>query len=261
MGYIDGLKFVAKHWYHYFQMLPKRNKKKILDFKNRHAGQKIFCLGAGPSLKKENLSLLNNQVVIFTNSSYKLLNTVSPKTSYWLVQDTHRVKEFSDVDTSQFSATFKSFHTLNYLHPNLYESCIVLWPEIILKQRKFIPYPEVVCNRLSFSENLDTTIDLTGSSVIFSAIQLAYYLGSDKIALLGVDMYHSSDLKSAYFDYSPNRIYSEPATQEDYVSRRKPYFKFYRDFLSTKGIKLYNCTCETREDELDKLSLEDFVNL
>jgi hypothetical protein len=147
------------------------------------------------------------------------------------------------------------------LHPNLYEGCIVLWPEIILKQRKFIPYPEVVCNRLSFSENLDTRIDLAGSSVIFSAIQLAYYLGSDKIALLGVDMYHSSDLKSAYFDYSPNRIYSEPATQEDYVSRRKPYFKFYRDFLSTKGIKLYNCTCETREDELDKLSLEDFVKL
>lgn len=257
---LHELKVVAESWYNYLQMLRKRDKNKIISFKDKHKGQRIFCVGAGPSLNKENLELLRNEIVIFTNSSYKLLKKISPKTSYWLVQDNDRVREFIDADTSQFSCVFKSFHMLSNLNIKAYQNCTVLWPKITIRRyRSIIPYPHVIYNYYSFSEKLEERIDLTGSSVIFSAIQLAYYLGASKIALLGVDMNYTPDVKSSYFDYSPNRVYYEPGTHETYLTERKPFFKFYKDFLSEKGIEIYNCTCETKEDEFPKVSLEYFI--
>lgn len=242
-------------------MLQKRDKSKIRSFKNKHLGQRIFCIGAGPSLNKENLSLLNNEIVIFTNSSYKLLKHISPKFSYWLVQDNDRIRELIDVNETQFSSTFKSFHTLKDLEVKAYQNSVILFPNIIIKKyKKIIPYPEVLLNQLSFSESLEDRIDLTGSSVIFSAIQLAYYLGASKIGLLGVDMNYSQDLKASYFDYNPSRVYFEPGTKEEYLVKRKPFFRFYKEFLIKKGVNCYNCSCETQEDELTKLSLESFLN-
>lgn len=268
------LLFLGKNIAKYSFLCLKHSRSKIRQFRNIHANKTIICVGAGPSLNKEDLFLLNNQIVIFTNSSYKIRQQICPAFSYWIAQDTYRMREMQDVRCKKygFSATFKSFHDINSLSlSSIHSDDIILLPRIAW-ERLFNPsnpilsfltplyFPKAICNLPKFSEKIDELIELTGSSVIFSAIQIAAYMGASRIGLLGVDMNYTTDLKSSYFDFDPNRVNFGPYMTGNYYNEvRRPIFIYFRQHLLNKGVSLINCTCSTSEDVLDKDSLSNFL--
>ncbi|MFY7899529.1 MAG: 6-hydroxymethylpterin diphosphokinase MptE-like protein [Chitinophagaceae bacterium] len=249
------LKEVLTHWILFFKVKKMHNRKKIMKFKNIHKNEVVFCLGAGPSLNKENLSLLNGEIVIFTNSSYKLLERISPKNKYWFVQDQYRLNELNSVDKSLFDASFKSLHNLlTFKRDNILDSEIFIQPEFLFKVYRRIYIPQIVEAGIKFSTQLHERVNLAGNSVIFSAIQLAYYMGAKKIVLLGVDMNYGMNPQQSYFDKdSINNISFWPIS---YENNAKPAFLAYRELLDSRGVQLINSTCETKEDVLLKVPLE-----
>lgn len=67
----DNLLF---YWFYSVSPLKtvfKENEEKLLHYQNIHRGEKCFIIGAGPSLKNTNLSLLKNKYVIGVNSVYR----------------------------------------------------------------------------------------------------------------------------------------------------------------------------------------------
>lgn len=245
-------------WSNFIWIKKRFNSNKVKDFKNKHKNEIIFCIGAGPSLNKENIQLLSNQTVIFTNSSYKLIDKVHIKNKYWFVQDQNRLRELQSVDRSIFDASFKSVHKLHELQKNtISRSDIFILPEIVYRWNKKILVPEIIEVGTKFSPELHHGINLAGNTVIFSAIQLAYYMGAKTIALLGVDMNYGSSSKDSYFDPTDNQnryFWILP-----YEESTKPAFKSYKNFLESNAVQLINCTCETKEDVLNKMSLEQLL--
>ena len=60
-------------------------------FKDKHLGERCFILGNAPSLKKENLSLLKNEIVFVCNKGYNAVDIGLPKYDYYVCTDTKNV--------------------------------------------------------------------------------------------------------------------------------------------------------------------------
>ena len=254
-----------KFWISYLKLINKHHSWVIKKFKHIHKGKTIFCLGAGPSLLKENLQLLNNQIVIFTNSSYKIIDQISPQKKYWIVQDKNRLKELNNVSRKIFDVSFRSMHDLEMLDiDTITREDVFIRPEFEFEftvrrlfQRIFVPKP--IESGTNFSHDLSKFISISGSTVIFSAIQLAYYMGAVRIVLLGFDMNWGNDAQSSYFDRNSarDRQFSVPSYKESV----KPALVVYKRLLEEQGVELINSTICTKEDVLKKMSLTESIKL
>ena len=154
-----------------FHPLAQKNKEYIQKFQGIHTGKRCFIVANGPSLIKTKLDLLENEYTFGMNRIY--LN----------------------FERSSFRPTY---------HVTVNELILEQWPDEIsqLKMPKFLNW-----NRRSFYGEPDSgtifikskmTIkdsfqyDLTrplvvGATVTFVALQLAYYMGFQKVYLIGLD--------------------------------------------------------------------------
>ncbi len=241
------------------QMLHK--KREIRRFRGLHQDDVIFCLGTGPSLNQEMLQLLDDQIVICTNSAFKVLDRCMPKKAYWFVQDANRLRELQGVDRKVFAASFRSIHFLPAFETGMISKTdLFVKPTFAFRPtRRGILLPTIVDRGCQFSDDLSRNICLAGSSVIFSAIQLAAYMGASKIVLLGVDMHYTADAATSHFDGSDaggRHHWVGP-----YETDLRPAFVEYNRLLHARGIDFINCTQGTREDVLRKASLKDVVSM
>ena len=245
------------YWKKYYSLKSLVTRDKICGFRNLHAGKTIFCIGTGPSLKsEENLMLLNDQIVIFTNASFKLTEEIKPFKSYWFVQDFHRLEELKHVNRKQFDASFKTFHNLQYTGTeHISKNDILLLPEMSFRQPDGEFYPKPLESQDHFQVNLEEQIALAGSSVIFSSIQLAAYMGAKKIVLLGVDMSYGTNVQESYFD--GEEVKERFSWKLDYEQYSKKAFVRYNNILKARAITLINSTKNTREDVTLKLSIPE----
>lgn len=225
------------------------NPDNVIPFKGVHAGATIYVLGGGHSLNETNLSTLNGQVVVFCNMSFKLKPQFRPKFSYSVLSG-RRMNDLRSLDRGLFDASFRAFGALGtYLGPgSLSREDIVLR---VPTRRGLLRVLDDSSN--IFSTNLAQNVAQSGGgSVIFTAIQIASYMGATKIVLLGVDL-GSQQGKQSHFDQLQDRNY-------DMVTRRpraENMLREYRNILSKKGVELLNASPSTFDRVLPKISLED----
>jgi hypothetical protein len=255
---VYGLYKYRNNWQRLKRFRKMHDVKRIEAFKNLHAGKTIFCLGTGPSLLTENLSLLKDQIVIFTNSSYKAIDQIQPAKKYWFVQDQHRLKEFNEVDRNIFDASFRSFHNIYTTDFNtISPKDVFIMPEIVYRNSAYGKYPEAIEKGDHFSDDLAKMVCMSGHSVIFSAIQLAGYMGAKRIVLLGVDMSFGNTIQQSYFDQTSEQTrFFWPL---NYEKHSKGAFISFKKAFDAKGVEFINCTHGTKEDVLDKMPLDQLV--
>lgn len=95
--------------------LRLRHSRKLVErFRDRHAGETIFCVNSGPSLNEEHLQHLHGQIVVFVKSAYQALQRCQLGASYRMVQDHQGLYRFQHVDRTVFAASFRSCHNLGY---------------------------------------------------------------------------------------------------------------------------------------------------
>src|SRR3990172_5759675 len=76
-------------------LLSTANKEKLLQFRNRHVGQRCFILGNGPSLSKMDLGLLNNEVTFGLNRVYLLFEQMQFMPTYYVSINELVLEQFS----------------------------------------------------------------------------------------------------------------------------------------------------------------------
>jgi hypothetical protein len=142
--------------------------KRMLALKDKHKGQRCFIIGNGPSLKNTDLTLLKNEITFGLNRIYMLFSEIGFDTTYFVAINRLVIEQCAHDIENLACPKFISWHT-----------------------RDLIKFTDDMMFLLSIPEMTFHT-DITrgvceGATVTYVAMQVAYYLGFDKIILVGVD--------------------------------------------------------------------------
>ena len=171
----------------------------ILDFAplaNKHKNERCFIIGGGPSLRNEDLSLLDNEIVLACNKAFlatSLLNL--SHYDYYFLTDPR-------VRTDIIKYNKKDFYNISV--PRIYSYAIIKQKPIDVKE-EFIMISKnykVKFGDGKFPQNFSDGWGITGS-VVFEACVVAYFMGFKEIYLLGVDMNYDNPNDTHFYKMGP----------------------------------------------------------
>ncbi len=253
------LKDVIKIIIHYVSLVVAHiitPRKKLNELENSKKDSTIYCVGGGPSMNLMDLSLLNGQNVILTNFSYKILDKCKPGFSISFAQDTRRIEEMKKVDRDLFDFSLRTVYgrpilLLKFLWNQSFTKKDLL---IIPKTYGIFRDTDWKKEDLLDGHKINGNIQI-GYSIIYSAIQLAYYMGAKRIVLIGVDLNYTG--AATHFD--ENRSYERSLVDNALLEKMMNNLKDLTDALKEKGVEIYNTSTLTNETYTQKITLEEAV--
>jgi hypothetical protein len=257
-----GQQFGSALWNAEESTLLKKNE----ELKDRHVGSRCFILGAGSSVKEQDISKLEGEFVISVSNTfvhpifprikprYHVLPTLlknhgrlhsEEKFVGWL-----RVMEVATGDAEMFM----HIGDREMVERNgLFKNCIIHWVEY----------------SVAWDENFDAPIDLMCVPPIWSvselALTVAVYLGFDKIYLVGIDHDWFNGVLVYFYDHTKEHAMRPDQSDlsfadSEYQMRRHAYiFKKYKYLFSMKK-NIYNANANPRH-YLDVFPKVDFDSL
>ena len=193
----------------------------ISDYKNLHQGKKLFILASGPSLKDLDLSLLKNKIVMGLNRS----TLVYPAPYYQCVFD----------------------YRLFDLYLNDYQKV----RQLFTLEGRPLGLTLKLLGGEGFSTDLEEGI-YSGYTISYFALQVAAYMGFNKIFFLGLDLKHDGS-KTHFFGQDPQTVNHE---QTEFPRMQKT-LNFGADFLTSKDIEVYNCSPVSTLECFPKISFSE----
>ncbi len=142
------------------------------ELKDKFKGERCFIIGNGPSLNKTDLKKLRNEFTFGLNRIYLNYDRMGYQPTFFCCVNSNVIEQFSEeidrLNSIKFIADFNEKSIKNRWNTFLMGKC----------QGGF-----------GFNENLETMCWFEGWTVTFCAMQIAFYLGFDKVYLVGVDHY------------------------------------------------------------------------
>jgi hypothetical protein len=168
------------------------SQQEVHKYHNLHQGKRGFIIGNGPSLKKTDLSLLEDEITFGLNRIYLHFPEMGFETSYYVSVNT--------LVLEQCAPDIKSLSMPRF----------ITW-----RGRRWFDR-EVIFLDTDYTSPADFSGDLTGrifegSTVTYVAMQIAYYMGFDEVILIGVD--HSFSTKG-----QPNKTVVSSGADPDHFS-------------------------------------------
>ncbi len=234
---LNKLQYIkAKQKFSKYKNLVSKN----IELKDKHKGKRCFILGSGPSIKKEDLKLLKNEIVFALNNFYvheDFAEIMSgDKDKYYMTAPIHppqteeEWKEwFSDMEKHIPKTTTMLLGLNNYKGNIKY---IFDKYGLFKKHQIYWYYAGRQFDKDNFnSKFLDiTNIIYTAEAVSLYALVASMYMGFEKIYLLGMD--HNYFL----FDNEKNmRMYKNAIHQNNELKRT-----FGNDFYVIEFLRQYN---------------------
>lgn len=143
--------------------------KRLRKFKDLHKGQDCFIIGNGPSLNKMDLSPLKNYHTFGLNKIYLIFEKYDLDLSYLVSVNEHVIE--------QSKAVFEDFNCPIFLSYTASKGVIRDLPDI---------HRLYTLNTWSFYEDISQPI-CNGFTVTYVAMQIAFYMGFERVFLIGVD--------------------------------------------------------------------------
>jgi len=157
----------------------REHREKIRQFKNRHAGQRCFIIGNGPSLNKMNLQPLKDEITFGVNAIYLNYEKMGFRPTYYSVVDPNVAEDRAD-EINRLTGSIKFIpQTLMY--------CLKPGPDVLYvnySERHWIGPDDRIVAR--FSRDASRVV-YSGSTVTYLNLQLAYHMGCDPVYLIGMD--------------------------------------------------------------------------
>lgn len=193
----------------------------ISDFKDRHKEKNLFILASGPSLKELDLSGLSRRITMGLNRSFMIY----PEPYYHCVFD----------------------YRLFELYPEELKKCRVLFT---LEDRPW-GLPLNLLGSKGFSWNLEEGI-YSGYTISFFALQLAVYMGFERIFFLGLDLdFREKDTHFFGYDY-----HSKDHKTTEFPKMLESFQKI-APTLKERGIQVYNCSPVSQLEVFPFMSFEE----
>lgn len=258
------------------EKLQEKIKKNEL-FLGRHSGDRCFILATGPSIKEQNLIPLKNEICFAVGQFYlhNDIKTIAPQ--YYVCPCLHKPFGF-DFASDYFRDSFavNSSNTEYFLGYNKYEESLYNYISSNNIDDSNI-YQINYHGREYLSEdnyNEERMWDITGTpfavrTVIYMAVQIAVYMGFKEIYLLGCDHDYLQDVTrvSDHHFYPEEKGHSDVEVLSQFTSEKwfHEYYLRWKDYrlmqqyLTSKGVKIYNATKGGMLDVFPRVKLEDIV--
>ncbi|MDD1427164.1 hypothetical protein MEO94_22330 [Dolichospermum sp. ST_sed9] len=247
-------------------------------FKNIHHGERCFILATGPSIKTQDLGCLQGELCIGVSQFflYKDIKIISPK--YHVLAPSHHPFNFDDLGKI-FDGLMRSYGDD--------VTCFLGYTPYIFSNYRFIEkYTQYKNNNqyfidYSMSQSLDESnycdddiwrIDKKPFSirtVIYSAIQVAVYMGCKEIYLIGCDHDYLNDTSRVtnHHFYKEEDGVSDAEHLSSFTTERwfgEYYFRWkqyrlIREYAQQHGCGIFNATNGGMLDVFPRVRLEDIV--
>jgi hypothetical protein len=230
--------------------------KALQKYKDKHLGGRCFIIGNGPSLKITDLEKLKNEATFATNKIFLAFEETSWRPTYYCSTDPMMIIENAKI-IEHLEAVEKFIAISLYSRKRI--QGVLHFPHFV---KTFYPnYPE-------FSSDISYEI-VGASTVTYTAIQIAAYMGFREIYLLGVDFNYPqsvnargdvvlSDVK-AYFT---EKYMEKKEFGKDYYFPNLECglldYKKAKEYADGHGIKIYNAT---RGGKLEVFPRVDFDSI
>jgi hypothetical protein len=258
--------YLVRKWRGILPPIVKRSSKANLRFKNIHAGERCFILASGPSINMQDLTPLANEVCFSVGQFFHhpLAGTIKP--IYHIEAPMHQPFKHDTVENlfNRLSAVYKHSPTLflgHLFYKYSFYEYIRQTTEQINSLTNFINYENAPQLSEKNYQNEDlwdiTKTPFVTRTVVYSAIQVAAYMGFSKIYLLGCDhdylkRHFLQTFESSHFYAENNSVLGDDGTKyldsftlenwfKEYYYRWKQY-RLMNQFLSKRGQFVYNAT-------------------
>jgi hypothetical protein len=247
-------------------------------FLNMHKGQRCFILATGPSIQRQDLTVLSNEhcMAVGNFHLHQDIRIIAPK--YHVLAPYHPPLNFSHAKKvfDNFKISYKNSEVIFFFGHRTYDYSIWNFMEQhpdyleIIHRAHFINYSNApLLDEHSFRDNAMWDIckkPFNIRTVICSAIQVAFYMGFSEIYLLGCDHDYLRNIgqrDSAHFyrDTDEEKAHLEALSTEwwfqEYYGRWKEY-RLMKTYLEENGCRIFNAT---DGGMLDVFSRVDFKSL
>lgn len=234
------------------------NHRMILRLRNIHRGRKCFIIGGGPSIKKMDLSVLNNEITFAHNAFFLIKDNVGFSPVYYVVEDLLPAEDNANILNS-LDRTTKIFpQDLKYcLRPDEKTRYVYF-------DRYYSRYPSKKFPKFS-TDALRKVY--WGGTVVYMSLQLAFYMGIRQVYLLGIDLdyrlpggaeidsvlvSHQADVNHFHPDYfGPGKRWHHP-----HVDRMQRAFDYAWRFFAHNERQLFNATVGGKLKNVPRVSFE-----
>jgi len=151
--------------------LAADNRRRLEQYHNKHVGERCFVIGNGPSLKKTDLSLLENEESFGANRLYLLFDEVDFRPTYYCSVNALVQEQFGDDMGKLDMDKFFNWDCRKHFTPS--DDLMFIKGKLSLKDIAF--QPDVTCQIGS------------GGTVTIASLHLAYYMGFKQVILIGCD--------------------------------------------------------------------------
>jgi hypothetical protein len=177
-----------------------RNRAKLARFRERHAGERCFVVGNGPSLTTDDLEKLSKEVTFACNKIYLAFPRTSWRPSYYVLEDDHVIR----LHSSDIRARIKAPTFVN-----------AQWKHLFDGQRDTMWYRWRLLDDTDFPRFSSDPLDVLYCRymVTFICLQLAFFMGFSRVYLVGVDFSYSLTYKEG----APTTLHAAGAPEDHFV--------------------------------------------
>lgn len=234
--------------------------KKLSALKNIHKGERCFIVANGPSLRAEDLDLLqkNGEVTFAMNRIYKIFPETCWKPTYYVCEDINIFHESLE-DINSIPAKLK-FIPVNHKWFNgiKVDKALYFWANY----QRSKDFPD------SFSPDISKQMDSMGT-VTFTCMNIAAFMGFKEIYLLGVDHNYTvtinesgetvvdPDAKDYFCENYDNDI--KDIVVHDMGQNTRAY-RQAKKYCDAHDIYIYNATRGGKLEVFPRVSFDDIIN-
>ena len=236
------------------------DERKLLEYKNKYAGERCFIIGNGPSLRIEDLEWLskNHEYSFACNKIYKIFSRTSWRPDFYACTD-------AEVFRQNYDSILKQKGYQKFMGSNLplqkeirkdKESIIINYAVKSIKKTKFNP---------------EATFIYSGGSVTFVLITLAWMMGFREMYLIGCDHNYgffegksnesvavTSEINKDYFieDYMrPGEIINIGN-----LERSESGYLIARNYIEAHGGSICNATRGGKLEVFTRVDMDTIIN-
>ena len=217
-------------------------------FKNIHKGERCFIVATGPSLKFEDLNKLHEsgEICFSMNSIVDLLPLTKWKPDYYAVLDAIGLDLWEEkIRTIDCKASFIADSSIKFNYDDL-PSYAYIYHVLTGKEVYRGEYFSDRCSEYIYNKG----------TITYICMQLALYMGFQKVYLLGVDFNYKPEKGNYFFDKNEYVMTQEYIQTSDYYVERA--YKTAKKYADRHGVKIYNAT---RGGNLEVFERVDFDTL
>jgi len=243
-------KDVPKDWID-FNNWEKDYRDSLSKYKSIHRGESCFIIGNGPSLNKMDLTKLNGHYCFGLNKIYLIWDRVDLKLSYYVAVNPFVIEQ-SKQEIEQ------NINCPRFISYNASKECI--------KDHEGI---ERIYTKggWEFATNMQSTIN-EGATVTYVAMQIAYYMGFQKVYLIGVDHNFQQKgkpnetqlMKEEDVNHFDKRYFSGHNWQLADLEASEVGYKMAKYYFEKRGGEVINAGVDSKLDTFRKMSFKEALS-